>query len=124
MQDSELEALLKKYRPVDPPHGLEQRIFDPPSGHVARPERRTWPWAVAAAALLAITVGLHALSIASSPARPDVILDEQRVQAVANEIGGPNARVRAEYIVRQEQRADADAMQARLDAANTDQGPR
>jgi hypothetical protein len=124
MQDSELEALLKKYRPVDPPHGLERRIFDPPPGRIARTERRTWPWAVAAAALLAITVGLHAFSISASPTRPGVVLDEQRVQAVADEIGGPNARVGAEHIVRQEQRADADAMQARLDAATTDQRQR
>jgi len=40
----------------------------------------------------------------------------ERVQAIADQIGGPQARVMAEYIVRQGQRAEADARQQRAAA--------
>jgi hypothetical protein len=50
---SDLEDLLRRYRPADPPPGLEARIFGEP---------RVWPWAAAAAALLALTLGLQVAS--------------------------------------------------------------
>jgi hypothetical protein len=60
MQDSDLEALLNKYRPADPPPSLA-RLVESPNLPVPQPSNpRTWPWAIAAAALLAITVGLQA----------------------------------------------------------------
>jgi hypothetical protein len=105
MNDIDVEALLKKYEPAPPPSALETRIF-------GAPVARTWPWAVAAAALLAVTVGLH-VSSTTAPVRTGEVLDTQRVQTLADEIGGPGARAMAEYIVRQEQRADAQAEQAR-----------
>ena len=48
MSDPELEDLLRRYRPAGPPPDLRARIMPG-----AVPVRRTWPWAVAAAALLA-----------------------------------------------------------------------
>jgi len=52
--DHDLETLLRRYQPVGPPPALRTRIVDS-----AVDRRRAWPWAVAAAALLAATVGLH-----------------------------------------------------------------
>src|SRR3954468_16206837 len=66
MQDSELEALLSRYRPADPPGGLEDRLLEQPALVFRDP--RTWPWAVAAAALLAVTIGLHVAALAASSA--------------------------------------------------------
>jgi hypothetical protein len=53
MRDSEIENLLRRYHPVAPSPDLSARIFD---------DRvlRTWPWAAAAAALLAMALGVHA----------------------------------------------------------------
>src|SRR5687767_8510505 len=48
MDDREIENLLRRYRPVAPPADLAGRIAPP---------RRTWPWAAAAALLLAVTLG-------------------------------------------------------------------
>ena len=121
MHDSDIEGLLKKYRPAAPPEALETRIFqlaDP--GAIRTTTARTWPWAVAAAALLALTIGLHAFSLTGPAGAADQGLDVQRVQMLAAEIGGPGARATAEYIVRQEQRADAAADQARMTEASRD----
>lgn len=120
MQDSDIEGLLKKYRPVAPSNALEARIFQLPNPGAGQiPTARTWPWAVAAAALLALTVGLHAFSL-TAPIAADEGLDVQRVQMLAAEIGGPGARATAEYIVREEQRADAAVEQARMTDASRD----
>ena len=50
MKDSDIEDLLRNYRPVDPPVALRHRILA--TGHVPR----IWPWAAAAAALLVVGV--------------------------------------------------------------------
>ena len=54
--DIGIEELLRRYRPIDPPAELRTRIL-------ARlrepPVRRAWPWAVAAAALLLVTLASH-----------------------------------------------------------------
>lgn len=97
MKDEEIEALLQRYRPVT-------RL---PAYQIAR-FPRTWPWAVAAAALFAITVGLHA----AVPPAPDTspVVDPQRVQAIAEELGGTSqSQVMAEWIVRREARAEQEA---------------
>lgn len=54
MNDDDLERLLRGYRPAAPRAALRERVMDagPAPG-------RTWPWAAAAAALLAATIGLH-----------------------------------------------------------------
>lgn len=49
MSDPELEDLLRRYRPAGPPPDLRARIVAGPA-----PVPRTWPWAAAAAALLAM----------------------------------------------------------------------
>jgi len=50
--DSDLESRLRRYRPAGPAPDLRERVL------TRSPQvRRTWPWAVAAAALLAIAVG-------------------------------------------------------------------
>lgn len=113
MHDDDIEGVLKKYRPAPPERAFDERLLQSLESAVSRvPEPRTWPWAVAAAALLAITIGLHAVSMAA-PATGGEGLDARRVQALADEIGGPQARAMAEYIVRQEQRADEEAEQMR-----------
>jgi hypothetical protein len=45
-----IEDALRRYRPSDPPAALRDRVL-------AAPVRQTWPWASAAAPLLAVTLG-------------------------------------------------------------------
>jgi hypothetical protein len=93
MRDDEIEALLGKYRPIARTSSLKEPY-----------PARTWPWAVAAAALLALTVGLHATAVASAPPAP---VDEARVSMLAEQFGGTaDGRALAEWLVRQEQRAE------------------
>ena len=69
MQDRDLEALLAQYRPAGPPEALDSRLRQGALSTVSRsPTRRTWPWAVAAAALLTVTIGLHAFTITGGAA--------------------------------------------------------
>ena len=111
MDDPEIEALLRQYRPAAPATALGDRISQSANHQVAQsPDSpRTWPWAVAAAALLAISLGLQATPRAANAGQPDGP-DPQRMQAVAEALG-PTAgnRTVAEWIVRQEMRADRDA---------------
>lgn len=51
MDDQDVERLLRRYVPAGPPPGLRARI--------RRPTPRLWPWAAAASALLAATLGLR-----------------------------------------------------------------
>jgi len=82
MKDRDIEDLLNRYRPSDPPMHLERRILPLEGGsYVARP--RTWPWAAAAAALLALTLGLHA---GRAPAKP--VAPTADVAALAESLGG------------------------------------
>jgi hypothetical protein len=53
MFDRELNELLRRYRPAAPPPDLRDRITVPIA------VRRTWPWAVAAAALLLAACALQ-----------------------------------------------------------------
>jgi hypothetical protein len=50
--DDEILRALNRYRPVGPPPRLRDRVVQ------VKPPARTWPWAVAAAALLALSVAL------------------------------------------------------------------
>ena len=63
--DDDLEAALRRYRPADPSSELRARVLMPPTQ-----ARRTWPWSVAAAALLAVAVGFGAAggSVGTAPA--------------------------------------------------------
>ena len=77
------EDLLRKYRPAAPPPDLRARILVP--------ERAAWPWAVAAAALLALTVGLRlqtgALAAGARAQRPDPWSFDMRVAALTEALG-------------------------------------
>ena len=63
--DRELEAAMRRYRPAGPRSELRARVVTPRLG-----PPRTWPWALAAAALLAIAVGFSAAggSVGAAPA--------------------------------------------------------
>ena len=56
MNDDNLERLLRRYEPIAPSASLRARIVG------THGSRRAWPWAVAAAALVVLTVGLQAAS--------------------------------------------------------------
>ena len=61
MHDDDIEGLLKKYRPAAPERAFDERLLQSlERDGLHLPGPRTWPWAVAAAALLAIAVGLQA----------------------------------------------------------------
>jgi hypothetical protein len=51
--DDEILGELKRYRPIGPPERLRARVIQ------VKAAARTWPWAVAAAALLALSVALN-----------------------------------------------------------------
>lgn len=91
--DTEIEDLLRRYRPV-----AQFSTF--PNFQIPK-SARLWPWAVAAAALLAVTIGFHA-AVLPAPV-PSSLIDPARVQAIAEELGGgPEGRVMAEWIARRE----------------------
>jgi hypothetical protein len=69
MDDRELEEVLGRYRPRGPSSDLRQSVL------AGRPGR-VWPWAVAAAALLAMTIGF---SSAAERLRPAAIAPPQPV---------------------------------------------
>jgi hypothetical protein len=86
MDDRDLERLLARYRPADPPADLRAHaLARAPIGDAGR----TWPWAVAAAALLAISVGLHAATVDGPPAPAPV-----DPMPLAQQLGGDEAAVR------------------------------
>ena len=96
MQDHDIESALRRYRPVGPPAGLHARLAAP---------RRVWPWAAAAAALLAVTLGARAGidSLASQvPTVPDPT--ELAVEDLTRLLGGDApARQMAELIIVEQQ---------------------
>ena len=53
MEDDDILSSLRRYRPVGPPPRLRSRVVQ------VKPPARTWPWAVAAAALLAVSIALN-----------------------------------------------------------------
>ena len=115
MHDDDVDGLLRKYRPAAPSLAFEKSLLQSLDREIlGATQPRTWPWAVAAAALLTITIGLHAVS-RTPPAQVEPALDARRVQDLADDIGGPHARAMAEFIVRQEQRANAEVEQGRAE---------
>ena len=57
MNDRDVENLLQRHRPADPPADLRARIVSAPIR-----AQRTWPWAAAAAALLAVSMSMTVAS--------------------------------------------------------------
>lgn len=101
MDDSEIEALLRRVRPVGPPAELRARILG------AAVTRRIWPWIAAAAASV---IAAAALQLASGDAirRTDLssVMDPnaQVIEAMAEMWGGDaTARRMAELIVREQE---------------------
>ena len=94
MNDDQIEALLRRYRPIVRRLDIP-RLPDSPATRVAR----TWPWAIAAAALLAIAIGRHAAAWTSAPPASDA----RQIAAIADQLGGgTEGRAVAEWIVAQE----------------------
>ena len=56
MDDRDIEKLLRRYAPAEPPPQLRARIL-----RAARPAR-VWPWAMAASLLLVATIALRMLT--------------------------------------------------------------
>jgi hypothetical protein len=107
MNDRDIESLLRRYRPV-------AQISKSPNFHISK-SARTWPWAVAAAALLAVSIGLHAAA-ARGPETVSLV-DGARVQAIVNELGGtPERRIMAEWIARREATLERDRLARKLGA--------
>jgi hypothetical protein len=111
MEDREIESLLRRYRPMAPTVDPDRQITKSPNLQTTKLPT-TWPWAVAAAALLALTVGVHAATFFAGSEEQDP-LDPRRVQAVADDLGGLQNLVMAEWIVRQEARAEREVQLAR-----------
>ncbi len=101
MKDSDIEDLLRKYRPVGPPGELRQRIL-------ARSRvPRIWPWASAAAALLVLGLTLQ-LAARHEAARANMDLGPSVVTRVTDHLtdmlgGDLRARALAEFIVVEQQ---------------------
>ena len=53
MKDDDILDPLRRYRPAGPPARLRGRVIQ------VKPAARTWPWAIAAAALLVLSVALN-----------------------------------------------------------------
>ena len=99
MDDNEIERTLQRYRPVDPPEDLLDRILTGDRSALAFPEPRTWPWAVAAAALLALIIGLHS----GSANDPSVDATRREIADLSASLGGDAlAQETATWLVRTE----------------------
>jgi hypothetical protein len=101
MHDQDLERVLRRYRPADPPIGLRKRCI---LQSVTDRSRRTWPWAAAAAALLAATVASVVATASLDPLAVQVDESERAIDRLAALLGGDDvARRLAEIIVIEEQ---------------------
>jgi hypothetical protein len=74
----DLERRLRLYAPLAPPPQLRRRLFE----HESSP-RRAWPWAAAAAAMLAVAIWLHSSSTALVTDLAGVSRDDVRAAEVA-----------------------------------------
>lgn len=114
MNDQDVDSLLRRYRPAGPSEELRARCLAPAPARV----RRTWPWATAAAALLAATLSLHVAANRASarisvPAPSDPATDA--IVSLTEILGGtPEARALAEAMVFEDRirlaRAGSDAV--------------
>ena len=96
MSEHDIEQMLRRHRPAGPPTELRARILQP-----AADESRLWRWAVAAAALLATTIGFHVASASLKSSVPiqsgSEMADQERlIEALG---GDAVARTRAELMI-------------------------
>jgi len=97
MDDRDVEALLARYRPAHPDPEFESRLSFRLKAEATESSGRTWPWAVAAAALLAITIGLHAASREGAVEQPASV---DAAATLSLELGGDDVgRRAAEFIL-------------------------
>ncbi|HEX5475493.1 MAG TPA: hypothetical protein VFX12_12605 [Vicinamibacterales bacterium] len=110
MDDLDLESLLRAYRPAGPTADLEARLLAPPL--------RIGPWAAAAAALLALTVGLQTAAPSGPVRTPDPGIPRQIDRLASVLGGGASARHLAALVVQQDEtetaRAQADALRQEM----------
>jgi hypothetical protein len=106
MNDEDLEQLLRRYEPAAPSPLLRARVLRPPVR-----TRSAWPWAAAAAALLAVSVWLGSSAerlMQRSEVNVDVAARQRslEVEALTEMVGdADNPRTLAEWMI---QRRDAD----------------
>jgi len=97
MDDLEIEDLLRKVRPVEPPAQLRQRILAAPLA------RRAWPWIGAAAAALIATTAFHlafGYEVGRAGLSPTPDTETQVADGITKMFGGDDrARRMAEFIV-------------------------
>ena len=101
MNDSDIENLLRRYRPTGPPAQLRERIL------AMERSERIWPWMAAAAALLVSAVTLH-FATRYEAADVDVTLGTAAEARVADDLtdrlgGGADARELARLILVEQQ---------------------
>jgi hypothetical protein len=107
--DPELVALLDRFRPADPPAALRDRIV----GGSSQPG--AWRWALAAAALLVVALGLPAWSARLAHAALPSAAADDTAHTLADLLGGDaQARQTASLMIMTEQ------MRAARDAADRD----
>lgn len=104
MKDSEIEDLLRKYRPVGPPAEMRQRVL----ATIRVP--LIWPWASAAAALFVLGLTFQ-LAARNEVAGADLNLGPSAVARVTDDLtnmlgGDLRARELAEFIVAEQQVQD------------------
>ena len=104
-EDDELESLLRRYEPAGPPASLRSRVI---AASVRGP--RTWPWAVAAAALVASTVWLHDTTERTVNAQTMDSAVTPAVNVLADLMGGGDeARLTAQRIIAMDEAARLNA---------------
>src|SRR6202158_804061 len=101
MNDSEIEDLLRRYRPIAPPTQLRERIF------ATATLQRIWPWASAAAVLLVSALTFH-VAAGYRAASADLRLGPAAAVRVADDLtdmlgGDAGARTLAEFILVEQQ---------------------
>lgn len=115
MKDSEIEDLLRKYRPVGPPAELRQLIL------ATTRIPRIWPWASAAAALLVLGVAFQ-LATRNATAGVGLNLGPSAVARVTEDLtnmlgGNLRARELAAFIV-VEQQVHSETTSAAIEPVN------
>jgi hypothetical protein len=103
IDNDDLEHLLRRYEPSAPSSSLRARVL-----HGSPDAGRAWPWAVAAAALLATTIWLHGSRnrVLQEPLIDDVSSSHTEEALLTDMLGGGDeARRIAERIVALEEAA-------------------